>query len=510
MKRFKKVLSLILALITVFSCCSVAMAAVSEKNYDHLPQVFVTGLGSAKIYYEDDPDKTSLFWPLDKEGLIKNLGNMGKYLKKAVEKKDATILRTVIYNYLVDSFGMLALKPDGSCMDGVTVEPTVLAEEEPGKFTFYYDSRQAPTTIAPQLHEYIHLVMKETGSDKIELVGSSYGANAVTAYVYAYPEDYKYIDSLLLCVPSIGGMNFFGELLSGNFAISPIGLCDFINQLIDAELIPDLFYLMEEAGVLEVFLEAILVPVLRESIYAAVIDFVRDDLATVPALWVCVTDEHFDPAMRYIYGDNYKDPTHTYAKLISEMSHFHYDVANHAAEIYLEAERQSDLELSIITKFDRAAIPLTSGPNTMDDGLVTVPVSSFGATCTTYGAQLPADYKQQRYTEYNFMSPEWDIDASTGAAPFRTWYIKGLGHSKKNEDYKRFVDEIVYKDLTVFTDPARPQFLTVSEEDPELLVPLTYEEEKETLYHKLFEIFRKIVLFPINLINKITGKVNNN
>ncbi len=507
MKKFKKVFSLTIALLVVFSCCSAVLAAEENDTYDHLPQVFVTGIGSAKIFFEDDPDQTSLFWPVDTNRLIKNLGNIGKYMKKAVENRDSTVLRTVVFNYLVDSFGMLAFKPDGSCMDGVTVEPTVLAEEEPGKFTFYYDSRQAPTTIAPQLHDYIHLVMKETGSDKIELVGSSYGANAVTAYIYEYPEDYKYIDSLLLCVPSIGGMNFFGELLSGNFAISPIGLCDFINQMIEFELIPDFFYLMEEAGVLEIFLEAILVPALRESIYAAVIDFVREDIATVPALWVCVTDEHFEPALRYIYGDNYRDPNHTYAKLISEMTHFHYDVANHAAEIYLEAEAQSDLELSIITKFDRAAIPLTSGPNTMDDGLVTVPVSSFGATCTTYGAQLPADYKQAKYPEYNFMSPEWDIDASTGAVPFRTWYIKGLGHAKKNEDYKKLVDEIVYKDLTVFTDPNRPQYLTVSEDDPEMLEPLIVKEEKQTLYHKLFEIIRKIVLFPINIINRITGKV---
>lgn len=506
MKFLKSTLSFCLAIIMIFTCFSTALAADTDE-YDHLPQVFVTGIGSAKIYFEDDPDKTSLFWPVDSERLIKNLGNIGKYMGKAVKNKDATVLRTVIYNYLVDSFGMLAFKPDGTSMDGVAVEPTVLCEEEPGKFTFYYDSRQAPTTIGPQLHDYIMLVMEETGSDKIELVGSSYGANAVTAYIYQYPQDYKYIDSLLLCVPSIGGMNFFGELLSGDFTISPIGFCDFIDQLSDMELIPDFFYLMEEAGVLEVFLDAIVVPALRKSIYAAVIDFVRDAIATVPALWVCVNDQYFESAMINIYGENYKDPNHTYAKLISEMTHFHKDIANNAAEIYLEAERQSDLELSIIAKFDRAAIPLTSGPNTMDDGLVTVPVASFGATCTTYGAQLPADYKQAKYPEYNFMSPEWDIDASTGAKPFTTWYIKGLGHAKKNADYKKFVDEIVYKDLTVFSDPNRPQYLTVSDEDAEMLVPLTAPEKKETLYNWLWNIIRKIVLFPMNIINKITGKL---
>jgi hypothetical protein len=114
------------------------------------------------------------------------------------------------------------------------------------------------------------------------------------------------------------------------------------------------------------------------------------------------------------------------------MSHYHYDVANKAVEIYTESVENNDMLISIITKFGSPAIPLTSGETIMDDSLVTVPVSSFGATCVNYGEQLPADYVQQRYTEYNFMCPEWNIDASTGVFPFNTWYIKGLGHSKKN------------------------------------------------------------------------------
>ena len=120
--------------------------------------------------------------------------------------------------------------------------------------------------------------------------------------------------------------------------------------------------------------------------------------------------------------------------------------------------------------------------------------------------QLPADYKQQKYTEYNLMCPEWNIDASTCAKPFNTWFISGLGHAKKNEDYKKFVDEIVYKDLDIFTDPNRPQYLRVSESDPEMLEPIVVVEEEETLYTKLWNIIRQIVLFPINVVNKLIGK----
>lgn len=162
--------------------------------------------------------------------------------------------------------------------------------------------------------------------------------------------------------------------------------------------------------------------------------------------------------------------------------------------------------MALITKFGIAAIPFGTAENIMDDGLVTVPVSSFGATCTTYGAKFPADYKQQKHTEYNLMCPEWNIDASTGVFPFRTWYIKGLEHSQKNEDYYKFVEEIIYNDLDIFSDPNRPQYLTVSEENPEMIVPLVVEEEKEeTLYNKVIAFLKKIVAFPKTIWNKIFG-----
>lgn len=208
--------------------------------------------------------------------------------------------------------------------------------------------------------------------------------------------------------------------------------------------------------------------------------------------------------MEFLYGENYNDPDHTYAKLIAEAKYYHYNVANKAAEIYTEAEKNHEgLNMALITKFGIAAIPFGSGENIMDDGLVTVPVSSFGATCVNYGEKLPADYVQQKYPDYNFMCPEWNIDASTGAFPFRTWYIKGLEHTQKNEDYLRLVDEIIYKDLTVFSDPNRPQYLTVSAEDPEMLVPLVAEEKTETLYDKFFGVFMKLAEFARNILAKL-------
>lgn len=515
-KTAKRVLSLVMACLIAFSAVPFVFAAGNPESpvvtgrgetYNHYPQVLVKGFGAScvKIYYEDDPEQKSLFYPFDEERLKANLKNIDDYIVESVKNKEPNVLRTVIYKYIMDTMGMLAFKPDGSNMDGVVTEPIGLRYKGGGRYEFYYDCRMSPAVSAEYLYDCIQQVFDETDAEKIELVGSSYGANIVTSYMYEYPETLDKVDTVLLCAPSVGGMHFLGELLSGEFNISSVGLCDYIKQLADNEIIPDFLYLMDEAGVLAPFLDALAEPVLEYAVYQGVVDAARDFLATLPTLWVCVPDEYFESAMVFIYGENYKDTDHTYAKLISEMTYYHYNIANKAAEIYTKAcEDNEELDVAIVTKFGIAAVPLYSGENIMDDGLVTLPVSSFGATCTTFDSRFPDDYVQQKYTDYNFMSPEWNIDASTGVMPFTTWYIKGIGHSKKISDYNKFVDEIIYKDLDVFSDPNRPQFMTVSEEDPSMLEPLTApEEENKTLYSRFFEVIRKIVLLPKMIVERI-------
>ncbi len=516
----KKIVSVLLVCIISLSVMPVVFnAGAAERpvvtgrgeTYNHYPEVRVKGFGasSVKIYYEDDPEQKSLFYPFEKDRFIDNLSNIGKYIIKSVKNKELNVLRTIIYSYVMDTMGMLALNPDGSNMEGVTTDPMGLRYKGDGKYEFYYDCRMSPADLAVYLNEGIEQVFEETNAEKIELVGSSFGANVVTAYMHEYKEQLYRVDTVLLRAPSTGGMDFFGELFSGNFDVSPIGLCDFVDDVAEAPLFSDFLYLMEEAGILELLLNCFAEPVLRTAVYMGIADAARDFLATLPAMWVCIPDQSFIPAMKFLYGENYADPDHKYAELISKVTYYHNEIANNATEIYLDAEAKNEnLKVAIIAKFGQAAIPLATGTNIMDDGLVSLPVTSSGATCTTYGAKFPADYKQQKYPEYNFMSPEWNIDASTCAFPFRTWFIKGVGHSTSPGDYETLSKEIIHDNIDVFTDPNRPQFLRYDEEGSGKLEILTAPEEKEeTLYDKVFAIFRKMFLLPKTIFNKILGRI---
>ena len=517
--RLKKIAALMLICIMIISAVPFSSSAAERPvvhgngdTYNHYPQIMVKGFGasSVKIYYEDDPEQKSLFYPIDEERLKGNLDNIGNYIINSIKNKEPNVLRTIIYSYIMDSLGMLAFKPDGSNMDGVTTEPIGLRYKGDGKYDFYYDCRMSPVDSAVYLYEGIEEVFAETDAERVELVGSSFGANIVTAYLHEYKdkEQIKKIDTVLLRAPSTGGMNFLGELFSGNFNISPIGLCDFIDDVAEAPVLTDFLYLFEEAGILKLLLDCFAEPVLREAVYRGVADAAQDLLATLPTMWVCIPDEYFVPAMKFLYGENYADPNHEYAQLISKVTYYHCEIANKATEIYLEAEENNEnLKMAIIAKFGNAAIPLTEGANTMDDGLVSLPVTSSGATCTTYGTKFADDYKQQKYPEYNFMAPEWNIDASTCAFPFRTWFVKGLSHTANSWAYNDFSNRIIYEDLDVFSDPTRPQYLIMTGEDANTIEALTAPEEKElTTYDKIFAVFRKIVLFPKMIFDKLFGR----
>ena len=184
---FKKIISLLLACLMAFSVTTVAFAASQPdgpitvtgrgETYNHYPQVMVKGFGAScvNIYYEDDPEQKPLFYPIDEERLKGNLDNIGDYVLKSIENREFNVLRTIIYSYVMDSIGMLALNPDGSNMEGVTTDPVGLKYRGNGKYDFYYDCRFSPADSCDDLYNCINEVFEETNAEKIELVGSSFG-----------------------------------------------------------------------------------------------------------------------------------------------------------------------------------------------------------------------------------------------------------------------------------------------------------------------------------------------
>ena len=499
MKITKKSLSVLLVLLMMLSCCSAI--AFAAESYNHLPQIYVEGLDSKPIYFKDDPTKKPLFYPIDGNMIVSNFLNYKENIDLALKNSDPNLLKSYLYEWLYSCYGMTALGTDGYTMrDDVMVPETSLNYKGDGKYVFQYDTRLGPVDVAKELDEYIRWVQEDSGSKRFELAASSYGASVAIAYLHEYPKTIQYIDSLVLCVPASNGITFIGELFAGKLDADPDALVAFADKMLGNDDITLLLSLFNKTGTLGALLDDMLEPVLKAAIMDALRDILHDIFATWPSLWSFVDQDHFNDALKNIYGENYADENHEYAVHINRLTYYYENVMLNNSAILTDTANKG-VKVNILCKYAEAPFPLDG--NKMSDTLVLLEKASFGATSALHNQKLPENYTQALHNEYNLISPDRSVDASTGLFPFNTWYIKGLSHSEKNDAYYNLINTVLYEDLDVFTRADMPQYLEVPESDGNALVPSTADEEPEKETSWLEDFFAILPKFIKMIIEKI-------
>ncbi len=506
MQNFRKVISVLLAALMFSAGFGVLAGAdivdpdtpVAEWPYGHKPQVYVQGFESKWVYYKDDPEHNSLLFPVDIDRLLGNFMNYSKYTNEALAKKDPRLVYNIVYGALWDSFGATALKPDGITMqDEVTVDPTYLQfDYADGEYTFKYDARLDPVDVAKDLHTYLEWVRKHSGQEEIELVGSSYGTSVVVAYIAEY--GYDGIDSVVLCVPSLEGVNFVGELFSGSFNFDPDAVEAFASGMIADETVQLLLGIMNDLGMLDVLLALLVEPVLNVAVMNALEDIIHDIFATHPAMWAFVEDEYFYDALENVYGSDWNEDTEEYHELIDKVIYFHENIKVKDREIIQDAVA-GGVHFNIIAKYNKAPFPFSEDGNFTGDGFVDLANASLGATVAMNGETLPADYTQAELTDYSFISPDRVIDASTCLLPFNTWFIKDLAHGEKPNYYYEVINRILYEDLDVFTSETLPQYV---KNTGDAIIPLEEEEAEPEM-----NVFEKIIALFKNLFKMLVDAI---
>lgn len=518
----KKLISLILAILMIFSCAGSVMALDVDKIVpttwkfgDRYPMIYIDGIVSKGIYYKEDTQmENPLFFPINTQMILDNLGKYKDILARAVLEEDINLLANFITVLADDCYGDIALKEDGYTMsDKVWVPETKLdpygdAAKE-GKYIFQYECRHDPVDIASELKEYIECVKKHTGKDKVEIIAPSYGSSIALAYINEYPDFADDIDSLVISVPVVNGVNFAGELFSGKVNIDANALKNFLGGMVADEAVMALVATLVKTGALDFLLESLINPAVNEVLMDAIRNIILNIFGTMPSMWSFVDDRYFDDAITNIYGEEGSELRVKYAGLIERITYYHENILVRADELVNLAVKNK-VKTSIVAKYGIDPIPLSKEGNFMGDGFVRLEVASFGATSSMHQQKLPADYKQANCPEHNHMSPDWCIDASTCLLPENTWFIKNLDHSTKNDGYYDLLYSIAYNDLDITKSEKFPQFLVVSEEDNALLVPLkgngseeAETEEKETTWLEDFFTFLKGI-FP-RLIEIIKG-----
>ena len=481
----KKILSVVLAVLLIFSAVSIGAIAGNEEK---VPVVILQGYSGPDLAYADENGEpivdengnVQLAWPL-------NFDNLGADIAELLA--DVTLnqddLGDAIVDVLQEYFEPLEMNPDGTSKHNLVPYPSgaaatrastliengmeeyiperVVADmaiEEVGAenvFGFTQDWRQSQIDSAKDLDAYIQEVKEITGADKVDIYGLSHGGQYGTSYLYYYGHKGD-VRNAIFGNPATLGTSAVGSFFTGEY--------------VDANL-EDVIAFVEHGFEYEKDWEWLLQLLLLDEALVEIINsaLVNTDLlegiVLIPSLWDFVPHNYFENALQYV-GLN----ADTNGKLYNDTVKFHADVNNDGFNL---ANKLADLKASGM----KIGYVCGSGYDSVNgkynsDILIDTYLSS-GSNCALADETFPSDYTQANTVcnnpDHYHISPEFDIDASTGFLPDATWYVRNQGHGMiMHDEYsKNLVHDFLWGDIeNVYSSKEYPQF-NMSQNNGEIL-----------------------------------------
>ena len=528
MKRF---IALLMSLCITAGLCSLGFECVQASD-DEIPFIFVVGYGTTLYRDNEDGTRETIYGGEFDTGIVTEYINEYKdVLIKAIITQNWSDFDDAVYTIMDDLYGDIKLNNQGYPDDGSYAyqknEWQVRADysrntKNPYDYNFYYDWRLDPYDIVPQLREYVELVQRVTGKKEYAIAGRCEGASILLAYMDAYKD------------PNLKKAIFYASASKG---CTPITECLSGELYVDAQAVERFLYDMKfdlDVDVLGMFT---LTDELLRQIVQTLTDMYGLDVAcwainnvyeqicgdilprtmmntfgSLPGFWSMVAPEKYKKAKTFIFAGKEDE----YADFIKKIDTYHYIVAVRQEEIIMQAQNRGT-EVYDIVKYGKPHLPLTADADALSDRMAKVEDASFGATVkdvNTSFSQAELD-KIEAAGNLSYVSPEKNIDASTGYLKDTTWYIDNITHG----DFEyHAADELIFSivdnpGFDIHTDPEFPQYLYCDREKDVLLIPdqnsgsgmSTVEIWKETTdttarkWKPFFKVFYKIFTFILKL-----------
>ena len=520
-KFFTKALSLLLVLSLTLSVmvsgvfAAEKTAAESLEELDrNIPIVEIHGFGDQPIYKgllteteEDDID----IWSFDVTTIV---GLVLKHFpdlvySMAFSKFDR--LDVILTEVLGVIFGNVACDENGvpSPDTGLKYNVEITEKEEYGKensYYFAYDWRLDMHTISSQLDKFVNKVLEVTGEEEVGLVSFSLGGAVMMTYLYehyyiASPEERAKIHSAIFLSGGMNGVECCEDPFSGHINFTAKSLLRMLNSLLPADgslqFVSDLLnivYSMKIFNPLINFTNESLVPNLDKMGGNAILQ----TIGTVPTFYALMSTERYYQTEDYIF--NSPEIKEKYAGLLEKNRYYHDKVQSNSDNI-IASLMADNKNFAVISEYGFGMLPVTSDNDRMSDGMIGTYNTSFGATCSEIDGTLGENYVQkvQCACGKNHISPDNQIDASTGKYADITWFAKNLKHVDDDKYLADLIDLVTYskEQITVHTYSDMPQYLI--NVDDTCLVPMTSENAGEiipfdgkTSVQKFFEnLFKK-------------------
>ena len=510
-KICKKVISLLLCVLILVSFTAPAFAESEKTAF-----IVVSGMNTFPLYDEDN----NKVYPLTTNTIVKLAAKLLPYISEYLVTRDSDKLADKIIPIAYDAFEPIACNKDGesaytlhtdlfdeglqgktSYFEGKTKDEEGIVNTAIEKygidntFFFNYDWRLDPLEHADRLNEFIKNVKEKTGCTRVALAAFSMGGTVTCAYLYKYGS--KNVDVIELASTAFQGTSIVGDLFRGLLEVDMEGLFNRLAMLTRDNTLEELVDYINEGLTLNGFNDNLsyfannLISEIGERVYR---ELLIPIFGYMPGLWALCDYDSYDEAKEFMLKGNVDE------SLIKSIDEYHYNVQGKAKEILTEA--QKDTNIYIFAQYNMQGTPVSANcTKSNNDYLIDCIYASGGATCSNLGETLGEDYKQQLYTDCNYLSPDGQIDASTCMFPDKTWFIRDMGHvDYPVGDGSDFIFYFADQTEQVTVKNAKySQFLSYSYSTEKLTE--TTNTEKTGFFHNLLLFFGKIRKFFYNLFN---------
>ena len=528
----KKLISVFLALILVFSALPLTMQAfAADPTRFDLPTVYFRGNGEPII---DEDGNTVYDFDVTKDQIKEVAAKVLPELAIAMiaENKSGAAAYDSYYKTFGEEMSKLyercQLDENGNPKYGTGISAKNKADNEVmrhenradgnGKYghmdyQFNNDWRLDPFDTVDAIDAFITDILKATKAPKVNLLCTCLGGDLVLAYIAKYGT--AKINGIGFQQTVAFGAELIDETFSGNMNLDPDAIQRFVqDDFLREEMagIGDVLFtflnetvaLLQDGGILQGVTGAFMDKLYAKLYEGLVPELVLATYGTWAGYWTMVTADHYASTRDFIFGQPGSEKYEKYKGLIAKLDHYDTEVRQKIPTL-LQQAKDDGHPVAITVYYGDQMPPILKSADEQGDVWTTVRYASLGAKAAKIGTTLSDDYIAERtaagYGAY--ISPDKIIDASTAMFPDTTWFIKGAIHNDIGVRNERIYAPAFNRGATVNEIPGFPQFL-VFDRSTSILSPMTAENmntEKYDTSEKKTGLFDRLLSFLKNLFS---------
>ncbi len=480
MKKTKVMVSVLMALVMLFTLLMPGIAAENGCDCGNVPIVQVRGIGETlydgegnEVFSAENivngilpvvPELAEFLLTWNTDALVDGLSKAVKSIFGPVSYDNNLNRKSVVTvnNYTSDPIETYKDMTDEDVSSETALAKAVYNElGEKHSYLFIYDWTANPFDIAKDLNQFIKEVKEKSGHDKVALCAESMGGCMTNTYLALY--GYDDVQTVVMANSAFNGLEMLGQLFIGNPQIDGEALGGLIAQSIYgtaeyASLIPYIPLFKELAKVANNLFE-----VAGDRIYEEVLIPV---FGYLPSFWCFIPEYHFEEAMdNMLVGAG--------PELRKFVNDYYEKVASKTTERVQEMVESDDVNYFCVSNYNKFIAPVTDTARWNSDGVIETYNTSGFATVADIGETLGDDYVQAVDNGKDMVSPDNVVDVSTAQAPMQTWITKNWGHIAYRLD-DGTCDFYIWlltanEQYTVESNPQYPQFMYYNSEIPQLV-----------------------------------------